>query len=103
MDYSREKLKKLIIVVSVSLVLGSIIGGSTAYAFAPDNSASGDYCDSVEQGIQQNMSHGFVSCYPPQVLNSTIRDSVEEKSDTKCVCRKKVGDSVQTITLTTSR
>lgn len=103
MDYSRDRLRKLILVASVSLVLGSVVGGTTAYALGPNNSTAGDYCDTVEQGIQQNMSQGFVSCYPPQVLNSTIRDSVEEKSDTMCVCRKKVGSSVQTITLTTSR
>ena len=54
------------------------------------SSVGGDesYCNSIEQGIQENRSfNGSIGCYPPGVIDANLSDRVQNASELRCVCR----------------
>lgn len=97
-----NRLQKRIAIVIVATVAGTALGGTAAHQISGDKMDERKYCQTVEEGIQSNMSQGFINCYPPGVLNVNLSQQVEENSQTRCTCRRKIGQSVQTITFTTS-
>lgn len=97
-----NELQKRMSLVLVAVVAGAVLGGAAAQQLTKDEVDERRYCQTVEQGIQSNMSQGFINCYPPGILDVNISQQVEQNSDVKCTCRRKIGQSVQTITFTTS-
>lgn len=75
--------------------LGIIVGGVVSYGLNIEDQRTQAYCSEVENGIQQNMSQGFVNCFPPGDYHVNLSERVEQGSDVECICRKKVGDIVQ--------
>lgn len=93
--------RKLVVTV-LALIAGVFVGSAVSNGMNAGEKDSRNYCQSVEQGIQENMTEGFVNCYPPGVLRTNLSEEVEEGSETECVCRKKVGDVVQVLTFASS-
>ncbi|MFB6241467.1 MAG: hypothetical protein ABEJ36_01530 [Candidatus Nanosalina sp.] len=89
-------------IVVFAFSLGILLGGNLAHVTHVDEEKSRNFCSRVESGIEANMTEGFVNCYPPGVLSVNLTETVEEKSDLKCVCRKKVDGVVETISLSVS-
>mgnify|MGYP006875055718 CR=1 FL=1 len=97
-----NRLQKRIAIVILAIVAGGALGGTASHQISGEKMDERQYCQTVEEGIQSNMSQGFINCYPPGVLNVNLSQQVEENSQTRCTCRRKIGQSVQTITFTTS-
>lgn len=97
-----NKLQKRTALVMAAVFTGAVLGATAAHQITKDEVDERKYCQTVEEGIQSNMSQGFINCYPPGILNVNISREVEENSDIKCTCRRKIGSSVQTITFTAS-
>jgi hypothetical protein len=95
-------MKRQAAIAAIALVTGVVAGGVLAYSMNQEKADARSYCEVVEQGIEENMSDGFISCYPPGVLNVSLSEDVEDKSEVECVCRKKVGETVQTLKFATS-
>lgn len=95
-------MKRKIAIAAVALVAGLLTGGAVAHGMSQEKAEARSYCDTVEQGIEKNMSDGFISCYPPGVLKVSLSEEVADESQVECVCRKKVGETVQTLTFAKS-
>jgi len=80
---------------AAAAVLGILVGGAISYGVNLEDQRSQAYCGEIEQGIQENMSEGFVNCFTPGDYQVNLSERIEQGSDVECVCRKKVGDIVQ--------
>lgn len=83
-----------ILVVAAAFV-GILLGGAVSYGLNIEDQRAQAYCGEIEQGIQENMSEGFVNCFPPGDYQVNLSERVEKGSEVECICRKKVGDIVQ--------
>jgi hypothetical protein len=95
-------MKRKTLVIAAALTSGLVVGGAASYSIEKQEISSRNYCANVEQGIEENMSEGFINCYPPGVIGVNLSDKVSESADVKCVCRKKIGERIQMLTFTTS-
>ena len=93
---------KKIIFTAIALILGLSTGLTVSYVSHADDREARNYCMDVEQGIQNSMDEGFVNCVTPGKLDANISEEVEEGSDLKCVCRRKVGEAVEVLQITTA-
>jgi hypothetical protein len=95
-------MERKVVIGVLTLVAGIFVGSAASHGINAGEVESRNYCQSVEEGIQENMSEGFINCYPPGVLRTNLSDDVEEGSETECVCRKKIGDLVQVLKFASS-
>lgn len=84
-------------------VTGILLGGAVAYGMNIDEHQARNYCGEVEKSMEENISEGFVNCFPPQGYDLNLREEVEESSNVECVCRKKSNGILQTINLARSK
>lgn len=94
--------KKYYLGLAVIFLIGVSSGLMFSYMLDEDEREARNYCMDVEQGIQENMDKGFVNCVTPDIITPDIDDKVENKSQVRCVCRRKIGDIVNTLQITTS-
>jgi len=76
-------------------LIGIFLGGAISYGINLDDQRAQAYCGQIEQGIQENMTEGFVNCFPPGQYQVNLSERVEQGSEVECICRKKIGDIVQ--------
>ena len=86
----------------LALILGLSTGLALSYISHEDDREARNYCMDVEEGIQNSMDEGFVNCVTPGKLEANLSEEVEEGSDLKCTCRKKVGNAVEVFQITTA-
>lgn len=91
------------ILVAVSLVLGVAAGVAATQLNQNSLEEQRNYCATVEEGIQQNMSEGFVNCVTPGSFSGNVSGEVGQESELECVCRKKVGNTIQQLKIRTSK
>lgn len=95
-------MKKKAVFIVLALILGVSIGLALSYVSHEDDREARNYCMDVEQGIQNSMDDGFVNCVTPGKIDANLSEEVAEGSDLKCVCRKKVGEAVEVLQITTA-
>lgn len=91
------------IIVSIALIAGIAAGVAASQLNKAAIEEERAYCAEVESGIQQNMTQGFVNCVTPRSFSTNLSEEVSKKSDLQCICRKKVGNRIQQLKITTSR
>lgn len=94
--------RKYYFAIAVVFMIGVSSGLTVSYALGEDEREAKNYCMEVEQGIQDNMDQGFVNCVTPDIITPEIDERVENKSEVRCVCRRKIGEVVNTLQITTS-
>ena len=93
---------KYYFLISFVFIIGVSSGLALSYVMGEDDRQARNYCMEVEQGIQDNMEQGFVNCVTPDIIEPDIQEQVENRSEVRCVCRRKIGDVVNTLQITTS-
>lgn len=94
--------KKFITFTGIALILGLSTGLALSYMSHEDDREARNYCMEVEQGIQNSMDEGFVNCVTPGKIDANLSEDVEEGSNLKCTCRKKIGNAVEVLQITTA-
>lgn len=94
--------KKYYIGLTLVFLVGISSGLTLSYTLSEDKREAKNYCIEVEKGIQENMDQGFVNCVTPDIISPDVDERVENKSEVRCVCRRKIGDVVNTLQITTS-
>gem|GEM_PF-1637507 len=95
-------MKKYYIALTVVFMIGVGSGLTISYTINEEEREAKNYCMEVEDGIQDNMDQGFVNCVTPDIIEPEIDERVENKSEVRCVCRRKIGETVNTLQITTS-
>ena len=93
---------KYYFLISFVFIIGVSSGLALSYVMGEGDRQARNYCMEVEQGIQDNMEQGFVNCVTPDIIEPDIQEQVENRSEVRCVCRRKIGDVVNTLQITTS-
>ena len=95
-------MNKYYIALTVVFMIGVGSGLTISYAMNEEEREAKNYCMEVEDGIQDNMDQGFVNCVTPDIIEPEIDERVENKSEVRCVCRRKIRETVNTLQITTS-
>jgi uncharacterized membrane-anchored protein YhcB (DUF1043 family) len=90
------------ILVAAALLVGVAAGVTASQMKQQSLEEQRNYCATVEEGIQQNMSEGFVNCVTSWSFSANLSEDVSQGSDLECVCRKKVGNKIQQLKIRTS-
>lgn len=88
--------------LALSILIGIVAGLATAHISNQEDREARNYCMEVEQGAQDQMDQGFINCVTPDIIQPDIDEEVENKSEVRCVCRRKVGEAVETLQITTA-
>ncbi|WP_414837995.1 hypothetical protein ACK3SF_01185 [Candidatus Nanosalina sp. VS9-1] len=88
---------------AIVFILGLSAGLTFSYMSHEDERQARNYCMDVEQGLQDQMDQGFVNCMLPGKLQANLSEEVEERSNLRCVCRRKIGENVEVIQITTAK
>lgn len=80
-------------VIASAAVLGILAGIAGSFVFMD---TSPTYCEKIEKEIRNNQSfNGTVACFEPGAFNATLPESISNKTDLRCVCRKSYQGNVQ--------
>jgi uncharacterized membrane-anchored protein YhcB (DUF1043 family) len=90
------------VLVMVSLLVGVAVGVAASQMKQGSLEEQRNYCATVEEGIQQNMSEGFVNCVTSWSFSANLSEDVSQGSELECLCRKKVGNRIQQLKIRTS-
>lgn len=80
-------------------IIGVFLGIAASQMYAPDES----YCEKLQKDIRdkQNFS-GSVTCYPPGTVEVNLSESIENRTDLECVCKKVDESGVSLFPITTA-
>ncbi|MFB6115957.1 MAG: hypothetical protein ABEK10_00455 [Candidatus Nanosalina sp.] len=92
-------MRRTALVVVAAAFTGIISGFTVANIQQGAENYEKNFCTEVEEGLQQNMSEGFVNCFKPQNLDVKLNKGVRNRTSVRCVCRRKVNGKVEQINI----
>lgn len=95
------KRKRLGIIFAASFI-GAVLGFSASAYPVDQEDKTGDFCGDVERGLEGSIDEGFVNCFRPESINFRLREGLQGKADTECICRKKVDGAVRQVNIAKS-
>lgn len=95
MQVNSKKFIKYLLIFTLGSAIGTMAGYNFSSSSVENQVSDSRFCQKVEEGLTEEMEKGFVNCFQPTGDYFELREDIENSTSLKCVCRKKVGESVQ--------